>query len=161
MSKSVSPFRHKRIKLITMSYSIKHVFHINAPKEKVFEAITTINSLASWWTVQTTGNADPGGVIQFRFGNMGPDMKVTELIPNEKLVWECVDSPFGWTGNHISFVLDTNEGKTRVRFVHNDWQATDDFYGSCNFSWGRYMESLRQLCQTGKGEAFGSEGYRS
>lgn len=140
---------------------IKHLFHINASKEKVFEALTTISGLANWWTTQTTGDSKPGGVIQFRFGDMGgPDMKVTAIKPNESVSWECVSGPEDWIGHIFSFHLDTADNKTRVCFEQSGWKETGDFYASCNFSWGRYMESLRQLCQTGKGEAFGSEGYR-
>lgn len=141
-------------------YSIKHLFHINAPKEKVFEALTTIKGLNGWWTNNTTGDCTVGGIIQFRFGDFGPDMKVKEITPNESVTWECVGENDGWRGHIFSFHLDTNENKTKVRFEQSGWNETEDFYASCNFSWGRYMESLRQLCQTGKGEAFGSEGYR-
>jgi uncharacterized protein YndB with AHSA1/START domain len=142
-------------------YSIKHLFHINASKEKVFEAISTINGLANWWTIKTTGDDSLGGTIQFNFGeHEGPQMKTIELTPNEKLTWECVASPFGWDGHTFTFLLDENDGKTRVRFSQDGWTAQDDFYAGCSFSWARYMESLRQFCQTGKGEAFGSEGYR-
>ncbi len=79
---------------------------------------------------------------------------------NELLKWECVAGPEDWIGTTIQFQLDDNDGKTRVRFNHDNWKTTDDFYASCSFSWGRYMESLRQLCQTGKGQAYGSEAYR-
>ena len=89
-----------------------------------------------------------------------PEMKVTGVKSNESITWECVASPQGWVGNTCTIKLDDNEGKTRVRFSHDGWNEQDDFYAICSFSWGRYMESLRQLCQTGKGEAFGSEGYR-
>ncbi len=87
-------------------------------------------------------------------------MKGTEVKPNEKFSWECVASPHGWIGHSFTFSLDENEGKTRVRFSHDGWNDQDDFYAICSFTWGRYMESLRQFCQTSKGEAFGSEGYR-
>jgi uncharacterized protein YndB with AHSA1/START domain len=141
--------------------SIKHLFHINAPKEKVFEAITTIKGLSSWWTNNVSGESKVGEVIEFRFGDFGgPDMKVKEIKPNESVTWECVGKNDGWLGHIFTFKLDINDNKTRVRFEQSGWKETEDFYASCNFSWGRYMESLRQLCQTGKGEAFGSEGYR-
>ncbi len=140
--------------------SIKHLFHINASKEKVYEALTTINGLSNWWTKQTTGDINVGGIIQFRFGEFGNDMKVITLKPNETVTWECVDGAPDWIGTTFTFQLDTNDGKTRVRFEQAGWKEANDFYAGCSFSWGRYMESLRQLCQTGKGEAFGSEGYR-
>jgi uncharacterized protein YndB with AHSA1/START domain len=141
-------------------YSIKHLFHINAPADKVYKAISTIKGLSGWWTVETLGTSEPEQVIQFRFGNQGPDMKVIQFNTDQKVVWECVASPFGWEGNSITFLLDQNQGKTRVRFTHEGFKEQDDFYAICNFSWGRYMESLRQYCQTGKGEAFGSQYYR-
>ena len=140
--------------------SIKHLFHINASMEKVFEAISTIEGLKNWWTVQTAGSPEVGGIIEFRFGEFENDMKVLELKPNESLTWECVASAPDWVGTKFTFHLDTNDGKTRVRFEQSGWKETGDFYAGCCFSWGRYMESLRQFCQTGKGEAFGSEGYR-
>jgi uncharacterized protein YndB with AHSA1/START domain len=143
-----------------MTHSIKHLFHINAKRNDVFKAISTIEGLSGWWTTKTSGKAGKGDIIQFRFGDVGPDMKVTEVKPNEGIKWECVASPHGWVGHTFSIMLDENEGKTRVRFSHDGWNEQDDFYAICSFSWGRYMESLRQLCQTGKGESFGSAGYR-
>jgi len=143
-----------------MTYSIKHLFHISAPRQKVFEAITTIEGLSNWWTTKTAGNSSAGGIIQFRFGDEGPDMKVIESKPNERVKWECIASPHGWTGHIITFLLDENEGKTRVRFSHDGWREQDDFYAICSFSWSQYMISLRLLCQTGKGEAFGSAEFK-
>ncbi len=88
-------------------------------------------------------------------------MKVVKLKNNDYVSWECVESPHGWVGHTFNFTLDENEGKTRVRFSHDGFEEQDDFYAICSFSWGRYMESLRKLCQTGKGEAFGSEYQRN
>jgi uncharacterized protein YndB with AHSA1/START domain len=140
--------------------TINHLFHINSSPEKVFEALTTIRGLSNWWTIDTKGDANSGGIIQFRFGGGGPDMKVTAIKQNELVTWECVGGADGWVGHLFKFQLDTNDNKTRIRFEQSGWKERGDFYASCNFSWGRYMESLRQYCQTGKGEAFGSEGYR-
>ena len=141
-----------------MTHSIKHLFHIDAKNKEVFKAISTIEGLSKWWTVETTGTSNLDGIIKFRFAeNGGPDMQVKEIIPNEKIVWQCIESPHGWKDHTFTFLLDNNDGKTRVRFSHDNWQEVDDFYAICSFSWGRYLESLRQLCQTGKGTPFGGE----
>ena len=58
--------------------TIKHLFHINAPQEKVFEALTTVNGLSNWWTVATSGETKKGGILQFRFGEFVNEMKVME-----------------------------------------------------------------------------------
>src|ERR1700740_1098409 len=100
-----------------MSYSLKHLFHIAAPKEKVYEAITTIDGLAAWWTKQTSGDNKVGGVLEFRFGQQFFNkMKVKELKPNESVTWECIGGADDWIGTVFIFKLDENEGKTRVRF---------------------------------------------
>ena len=141
--------------------SIKNLFHINAPKEKVYTAISTIEGLKNWWTITTTGESKVDGIIHFRFGDYGgPDMKVKELVPNESVTWECVSGTNEWLGHTFTFKLDENDGKTRVRFEQAGWKEADDYYASCSFSWGRYMESLRQYCQAGIGQAFGSENYK-
>jgi uncharacterized protein YndB with AHSA1/START domain len=141
---------------------IKILFHITASREKVYEAISSIQGLSNWWTLQTCGDSSPGGIIRFRFGEFGNDMRVLSMRKNEWLLWECVDGPDDWIGTRISFQLDDNGNKarTRVRFEHGCWKTANDFFAGCTFTWGRYMESLRQYCQTGKGEAFGSDGYR-
>jgi uncharacterized protein YndB with AHSA1/START domain len=139
-------------------HAIKHLFHINAKRSEVYKALTSVEELQKWWTVETTGLATKNGTLQFRFGNSGgPDFRVTELMPEEKAVWECTGSPHGWKGTTITFFLDDNEGKTRVRFSHEGWKEQDDFYAICSFTWGRYMESLRQLCETGTGAPFGAQ----
>jgi uncharacterized protein YndB with AHSA1/START domain len=139
---------------------IKLLVHIQAPREKVYDALTTIRGLSHWWTTQTTGECKPGGVIQFRFGTVGNDMKVISAKKGEWLQWECIAGPEDWLGTRVTFQLNDSEGRTRVRFEHGGWKHANDFFAGCGFTWGRYLESLRQYCQTGKGEAFGSEGYR-
>lgn len=144
-----------------MNFAIKDLFHINASRTNVFEAISTLEGLSNWWTTQVSGSVETGAVIRFDFGDFnGPSMQVTEYVTNEKLVWKCVSGEHGWEGHTFQFLLDDNEGKTRIRFSHEGWTEQDDFYAACSFSWGRYLESLRQYCQTGTGEAFGSPGYR-
>jgi hypothetical protein len=111
--------------------------------------------------VQTEGRSKLNESIQFDFCEfVGPKIKVTEVIPNQKLVWEYKASEHGWVGHILKLELDENDGKTRVWFSHNGWTEQRDFYAVCSFAWGRDMGSLRQYCQTGIGEAHGSAGYR-
>ena len=133
--------------------AINHVFHIDASLDQVFTQLTTLEGLAAWWTEDCRGTAGPGGEIAFYFnGHALCTMQVqTENAPSE-LVWHCSEVHPDWVGTDVSFQLSSNEGKTRVAFAHTGWAQQDDFYAQCNFSWGRYMVSLRQLCEQGKGE---------
>ena len=59
---------------------INHLVGIRTPAGRIFTALSTIEGLARWWTVDVKGSAALGGTIQFRFAEQGgPDMLVTEL----------------------------------------------------------------------------------
>ncbi len=80
-----------------------------------------------------------------------------ELIDesDSSISWKCVGhtSP-AWLNTVMSFSLDRNENKTRVRFSHSNWNKENDAYASTTFGWHKYLVSLRDLCETGKGNPF-------
>ena len=82
-------------------------------------------------------------------------------IQNEKITWEIIESSMPIESLFMTYELSENEDKTRVRFTFGDFSEKSDFYANQNFSSAKYLESLRQFCQTGNGEAFGSDSYRS
>lgn len=134
--------------------SIKHLLHIATPEETVYKALTTIEGLSNWWTTQVSGGTNEGDTITFKFGSHSMGQKITELAHNT-VSWECAAGGEDWIGTTITITLDRNEEKTRLRFEHAGWKETGDHYANINFSWGRYLESLRQYCQTGTGSPYG------
>ena len=87
--------------------------------------------------------------------------EVIALTQNESIHLKVVESKFDNLGHIMKYDLDENDGKTRVRYTHEGFVEMDDFYANMNYSSAKYLESLRQYCQTGKGEAFGSSSYRA
>ena len=65
----------------------------------VYEALTTVAGLAGWWTQDTRGSSDPGGVLQFRFPPVGG------FDPSERVVWRVTDGPAEWIGTTIQWNL--------------------------------------------------------
>src|SRR5476651_2910867 len=57
----------------------------------VYTALTTLDGLRGWWTTDTQGDSKAGGTIAFRFGGGGFDMKVLELQPAKRVLWQVVD----------------------------------------------------------------------
>ena len=53
-----------------------------------YKALTTREGLSAWWTNNTQGESKVGGVIEFRFGAGGIDMKVLELDPARRVLWQ-------------------------------------------------------------------------
>jgi len=137
--------------------TIKHLFHISAPREKVYAEISTAEGVSKWWSIGATGENKVGATLTVPFGTYSTmKFKITELIPNKKVEWECTGGQDEWIGNILSFNLDENDGKTRVRFEHGGWKETGDNYAASTFSWSLYLQSLRNLCQEGKGKPFGA-----
>jgi uncharacterized protein YndB with AHSA1/START domain len=71
----------------------------------VYKALNTCEGLSAWWTNDTQGESKVGGVLQFRFGAGGFDMKVLELQPGKRVLWQVVDGPEEWIGTKVSFDL--------------------------------------------------------
>lgn len=130
---------------------IKHKLVIKTAPEKVFKAITTQEGLESWWCTQTTAKPELGFVNVFIFGNSRNEMKVTELVPGKKVVWQCINSIEEWVGTNLSFDFEEKEGKTILRFTHGDWKAATDMFADCNYNWAIFLKSLKALCETGTG----------
>lgn len=133
--------------------AIDHLFHISAPQDQVYAQLNTVEGLSGWWTKDSRGKASQDGEVEFYFnGSKMCTMKVeTEQAP-DILIWNCIEGHPDWIGTKVNFRLDQNEGKTRIVFSHSGWEKQDDFYARCNFSWGHYLVSLRDLCEKGVGE---------
>jgi uncharacterized protein YndB with AHSA1/START domain len=144
-----------------MSHTIHHLLHINAPIDKVFTALSSIEELKLWYTTEVQGSSKLNEIIEFKFGGVDFHTKVIELVANEKIVMECVATSLPLVGQKVTYELDQNDEKTRVRFSQDGFDELDDFYANMNFSASKYLESLRQYCQNRTSEAFGSKGYRS
>lgn len=130
---------------------IKHYVIIKVGPEKIYEAVTTQDGLANWWAKQTTAKPEPGFVNVFTFGKIRNEMKVTKLVPNTKVEWECIQSIDEWVGTTISFDLEEKDGRTILRFAHSGWKAVTDTFAECNYNWALFMKSLKSLCETGTG----------
>ena len=54
---------------------ILHRVGIKSSLDDTYRALATREGLAAWWTTNTQGESKVGGVLQFRFGAGGFDMK--------------------------------------------------------------------------------------
>src|SRR5258708_17906346 len=98
---------------------ILHKVGIKSPsQDAVYQALTTREGLSAWWTNGTHGDGKVGGVLQFRFGPGGIDMKVLELQPAKHVLWQVVDGPEEWIRTTVSFDLRQERDWTLVFFTH-------------------------------------------
>ena len=134
---------------------IIHYLQIHAAPEKVFAALTTEDGLRGWWS--TAVDIDrPHSLIHFHFaGDFNPDMKVNNSRANQLVEWECIAGHDNWQDNTFSFELREVHAETGLMFVQVYAQElTDEVYGTYNYNWGYYLQSLKLLCETGAGTPF-------
>jgi uncharacterized protein YndB with AHSA1/START domain len=117
----------------------------------VYEALTTVDGLAGWWTEDTKGSGELGGVLAFRFPPGGFDMEVIETVPAERVVWRVVDGPEEWIGTTVEWQLRQDDGFTIVLFAHRGWKEPVEFMHHCSTKWGSYLVSFKSLLETGEG----------
>ena len=134
---------------------ILHRVGIKASTNNVYRALTTGEGLAAWWTTDTRGSFDVGGVIGFHFGTRGFfDMKVLELDPGKRVLWEVVRGPEVWAGTKVSFEFRQEDDFTIILFKHQGWKEPSEFMHHCSTKWAMFLMSMKSLVETGKGAPF-------
>lgn len=136
---------------------ILHRVGIKSSSADVYAALTTREGLAAWWTNDTQGESNVGGVIKFRFSapdgaELGFfDMKVLELHPGERVLWQVIDGPAEWIGTKVRWDLKQEDDHSIVLFKHENWKAPVEFMHHCSTKWATFLLSLKSLVESGKG----------
>lgn len=135
--------------------SILHRVGVRSSTKNVYDALTTLDGLSGWWTSTTKGDPTPGGQIRFQFGERGGfDMKVLELDPGKRVLWEVVEGPAEWIGTRVAFDLEQEGDQATLRFEHLGWREPVDFMRHCSTKWATFLMSLKAYVESGKGAAY-------
>src|SRR5688572_15250102 len=115
----------------------------SASPDAVFKALSTREGLSEWWTNNTQGDDNIGGVLKFRFGAGGFDMKVLELQPAERVLWQVVDGPEELIDTKVIWELNQDGDYTIVLFKHQGWKEPVEFMHHCSTKWAIFLMSLK------------------
>ncbi len=129
---------------------IRHEINIQAPPQKVYEALTTQAGLQSWWTSDTEAVPEVGSTAVFGFFNRTTifRMRIDELTPAERVKWSCEGDIDEWIGTEIQFDLKPDEeARSSVHFQHKNWHSTEGIYAQCNTTWGNLMFRLKAFAE--------------
>lgn len=137
---------------------IIHRIGIKASVAQVYEALTTREGLADWWTDEVDGDCGPGGRIVFTFRSRSGEpigrmvMAVQRLVADQEVRWRCVEGPDEWVGTDITFQLSRQDDLTILVFGHRGWREAVEFMAHCSMKWAVFLLSLRELVETGRGK---------
>src|SRR5689334_16915711 len=125
----------------------------------VFNAI---NNPRAWWSEEIEGGTNKlNDVFKYHFEDLHRcEMKLTELIPGKKVVWDVLYNYFKftkdkteWKDSKVIFEISQKDNKTQVRFTHQGLVPEYECYDICKNAWTKYIqESLYNLITTGKGQ---------
>jgi uncharacterized protein YndB with AHSA1/START domain len=136
---------------------ILHRVGMKASVGQVYRALATREGVAGWWTTNTQGESKVGGMLKFRFTSDGKeiggfDIKVVELDPDTRVLWQVVEGPAEWIGTKINFELKQEKDYSIVLFEHQGWKEPVEFMYHCSTKWAIFLMSLKSLVETGKGK---------
>jgi uncharacterized protein YndB with AHSA1/START domain len=135
---------------------IIHAVHIHAAPSSVYRALTTEAGLTHWWTKKVQVEERQGGIIRLTFaGDFHPQMKQTLLDSDRSVEWLCVAGHTNWLDNTFTFTLEERKGETLLMFSQDyARELSNEVYGTYNFNWGYYLNSLKLFCEKGVGTPF-------
>ena len=133
---------------------IMHLIKIRATRENVYQAVVTAEGVRNWWTRDAALDLKVGGVgeIGFNGHRFVIKLRVAELTPPDRVVWDNVSSTSGvFDGTTITFDLKSDVGLTSLLFAHRGFKTGSDTIASPTTVWGFYLFSLKRFLETGKG----------
>lgn len=138
--------------------TITHTLTIKAPTGAVYEVISTLGGLRSWWSTGVHGNPEKGGALRIDFDEeRTTNMLVSKTQKNKSVGWTVTGSTFpegkDWLKTTISFDLSESADRgTILSFKHDGWKEKAPSFAHSSKRWGSALASLSNLCETGKGK---------
>jgi uncharacterized protein YndB with AHSA1/START domain len=129
---------------------------IQVARERVFDAIATLDGLRRWWTTIVTGSAAPGGTLRFGFAGLDEQivMRVDVVRPLSVITWSCVAHTRNdeWTASTVRFGLaDRGPQACELNFHHTGISRELVAEG-----WEHFLASLAAYAERGAGSPYGA-----
>jgi uncharacterized protein YndB with AHSA1/START domain len=143
---------------VTQQHDYTREVRIDARREQVFEALTTLEGLAGWWTPLVEGLPTAGGEMTFAFE--GVDETIVMRVDDTRggiVTWTCLvhTGHPEWEGTAIAFQLHERDDKTTLlEFRHHGLVPTLDCYLACEHGWDHFLTSLAGYVERGEGTPF-------
>ena len=124
---------------------------IKASAQKVFQAVASPAGLDAWWTKTSSGQAEKGAQYDLGFGP-GYDWRATvsRCVPGSEFELQLVSADEDWKGTRVGFLLEENDGVTRLRFHHTGWPESNEHYRVSCYCWAAYLRLLRRYVENGE-----------
>ncbi|HTA27513.1 MAG TPA: SRPBCC domain-containing protein [Bacteroidia bacterium] len=148
---------NKQSKVVSMGQDFNYSLTVKASAKETMKRISEANL---WWAKDFKGKAARlNDEFSVYFGDTFVDFKISEVIPDKKIVWFVTDCNLGWIkdkkewkNTEVIWNLTEKDGKTTIDFVHKGLTPESECYESCKPGWTHHIkDSLQKLINEGKG----------
>ena len=124
------------------------------------QAFEKIARVGDWWAKSFTGKAmNVDDEFRIEFGSTWVNFKITEALPDEKIVWYVTDSYLPWLNNKsewnntsISREISKQDASSTIKMKHVGLVPGIECYENCEKGWTRFVTvSLRKFISEGVG----------
>ncbi|MGH2556832.1 MAG: SRPBCC family protein [Actinomycetota bacterium] len=138
-------------------YAVQMRYDVNADKEKVREALTTLEGIGSWWSSKVSGRPEAsGGRFEVSFPDVPAPFEFTARPDGDTVAWEVGSNPEWWRGTTIRWSLEDNpEGPgTRIHFRHEGFEPEHPIIEVITPAWAHIIDRLKGYAETGERQPF-------
>lgn len=124
------------------------------------DCLTKISQVDLWWAKKFKGKASKvGDTFSVDFGETFVNFKVTEVVPNKRVVWlvtDCnlhwIEDKTEWKNTEVIWDVRAKGDKTQVNFVHKGLTPESECFEDCKPGWTHHIkDSLLKLINDGEG----------
>ncbi|HKW70594.1 MAG TPA: SRPBCC domain-containing protein [Candidatus Dormibacteraeota bacterium] len=136
-----------------MAGPLMHTVEIDADANKIYDALSTSQGLASFWTADSHAEPKVGSIAKFGFHGPVLEMTVDELTPGKRVRWSTLGGFPEWKGTTVTWdIKPAKNGGNEVTFNHDGWPEAlpPADLASVNYAWGRIVGRLKKYAETGK-----------
>jgi uncharacterized protein YndB with AHSA1/START domain len=136
---------------MTDTRTFEHSLTVNAPRDRVFRALTDADDLKRWWITDGISEPRTGGRFRYEWKMADPSNDhVQEGAYDEVVDGERVALP--WSGpagdSRVTFTLSDSDGATQVSLVHAGITA-EDSYERYAQGWQGFLANLKSVLENG------------
>lgn len=141
---------------MTTTTDYRTTVRVNAAADVVFDAVTTVEALAAWWS-PVTGSGEATGELRFPMVAGEPPLRihVDEATRPTTVRWTVLECTFmqDWVGTRPTFTIKPIDGGAcELTFEHLGLNDELECKNMCSRSWDHFVgTSLREHAEGGPG----------
>ena len=137
---------------MTDTRTFEHSLTVDAPRDRVFRAVTDADELKRWWITDGISEPRTGGRFRYEWKMADPSNDhVQEGTYDEVVAGERVAFPWSGPGadSHVRLELSDSDGGTQVSLVHSGIGA-DDMFERYEQGWQGFLANLKSVLEAGQ-----------